>query len=84
MLDLKNKNNDISYIIEVSNTNMNNILENYDVIDNNHIRVISNDNKIGNIIKAIILNDINIYEIKKDLKTLEDIFLDYTGGNIID
>ena len=84
MLDLKNKNDDISYIIEVSNTNMNNILENYDVIDNNHIRVISNDNKIGNIIKAIILNDINIYEIKKDLKTLEDIFLDYTGGNIID
>lgn len=81
--NLRKSKDSIPYMVEVSDTNLDSVLEFYEVVDDKHIRVISNDDKIGNIIKAILLNDINIYEIRKEEKTLEDIFLDYTGGNVI-
>lgn len=84
MKKLKENNNITNYTVEVDNTVLNNILQNYEVIDNNHISIFTNRDEIVNIIKALILNNVNIYEIRKNEKTLEDIFLDYTGGNIIE
>lgn len=81
---LKNDNEIIEYIIEVNNIKLDKIIDNYKIIDNNHILVNSTKERLVNIIKALLLNDINIYEIKKQAKNLEEIFLDYTKGNIID
>lgn len=83
MENLKMNSDNISYVMELSDINLDNILEGYSVIDDKHIRVISNDVNISNIIREIILNNINIYEVKKEERTLEEVFLDYTGGNII-
>ena len=66
----------ITYTIELNNTKLDNILYNYQVMDNKHIKVISKQENINTIIKTLILNNISIYEIKKENKSLENIFLE--------
>ena len=78
---LKNELNQNSYILEVSKTNLDHIIYNYEVIDDKHIKIYTTKNNITNIIKALILNNIDIYEIKKELLTLENIFIDITKDN---
>ena len=65
----------MTYIIELDNISLDKILKDYKIIDNNHIRIISTKENLNNIIKSLILNNISIYEIKKELISLEDIFL---------
>lgn len=81
---LKEKRNLIDYIIELDNTSLENILNHYEIMDESHIKVVSTKEKITEIIKAFVYHNIHIYEIKKEEKTLEGIFLDYTKGNSID
>lgn len=78
--DVKKITEEIEYILEVSNTNLNNILYNYQVIDDNHIKVNTTKEKITNILKTLLLNDILVFEIVKKNKTLEEIFLEEVGS----
>lgn len=64
-----------TYILEVSSINLDNILYHYEVIDANHIRLIATKESITNILKTLLLNDVFIFELKKELVTLEEIFL---------
>ena len=74
--NIKEVTDKITYNIELNNTKLDNILYNYQVIDNNHIKIISKKENINTIIKTLILNNISIYEIKKENKSLENIFLE--------
>ena len=74
--NIKEVTDKITYTIELNNTKLDNILYNYQVIDNNHIKIISKKENINTIIKTLILNNISIYEIKKEKKSLENIFLE--------
>ena len=65
-----------TYIVEVNTTNLNSILYNYKEIDKNHIKITTNKEQLNNIIKTLLLNEISIYEIKKETLSLEEIFLD--------
>lgn len=70
-----------NYLIEVDNINLDNILYNYQLIDTNHIKINTTRTDLSNILKTLITNNINIYEIKKESTSLEDIFIKATKGN---
>lgn len=65
----------ITYQIEVNTISLDKILKDYTIIDDNHIRIITTKDNLNNIIKSLLLNNISIYEIKKELISLENIFL---------
>lgn len=69
---------EINYILEVSNINLDKILYHYEIIDSYHIKVNTTKENITNIIKTLLLNDIEIYELIKETKSLEEIFLEKT------
>lgn len=66
------------YILELSNTNLENILYHYEAIDNYHIKINITKDEMSNILKALLLNDIDIYEIKKVANSLESVYLRIT------
>ena len=51
------------------------ILTSYRVLDNEHIEVSATRENIVNILKALLLNDILVYEVKREVLSLEDVFL---------
>ena len=63
------------YCLEVSDTNLDSILTSYQVLDNEHIEVSTTRENIVNILKALLLNDILVYEVKREVLSLEDVFL---------
>lgn len=63
------------YCLEVSDTNLGSILTSYQVLDNEHIEVSATRENIVNILKALLLNDIFVYEVKREVLSLEDVFL---------
>lgn len=63
------------YCLEVSDTNLDSILTSYRVLDNEHIEVSTTRENIVNILKALLLNDIFVYEVKREVLSLEDVFL---------
>lgn len=68
------------YVFEISNTNnLKNILK-YKKIDKSHIKIASTKSNINNIIKKLIEHNIQIYEIKKENLSLENIFIDKING----
>ena len=77
-------NNKNSYLIELDNTKLDNIINNYKTIDKNHILIKTNKNKIPNIIKKLINNNISIYSIKENNISLENTYLNITRGNKIE
>ena len=73
-----------NYIIEVSHTNINNIINDYKKIDKHHIKVKTNKKNIPKIINKLVKNNISIYKIIEEQNSLEDIYLKITRGNTID
>lgn len=63
------------YCLEVSDTNLDSILTFYQVLDNEHIEVSATRENIVNILKALLLNGIFVYEVKREVLSLEDVFL---------
>ena len=78
LVNLSNNN----YIIELSNINISKYINDYCIIDKNHIRI--KVKSLNGIIKKLIDNNIDIYEIKKEVLSLEDLFISLVGGNTID
>lgn len=66
------------YILELSNINLENILYHYEVIDDYHIKINITKYEMPNILKTLLLNNIDIYEIKKKSSSLENIYLRIT------
>ena len=63
------------YQLEVSSTKLDSILSSYLVIDEAHIELSSTKENIVNILKALLLNDVLVYEVKRKVLGLEDVFL---------
>lgn len=66
------------YILEVSSVNLQKILSNFEIIDNHHIKINTNKEKISNILKTLLLNKVDIYEIRKEVASLEEVFINAT------
>lgn len=73
--EIKKITEQVNYILEVSHINLEKILYHYEVIGPNHIKINTTKDKITNILKTLLLNDIAIYEMKKEVISLEDAFL---------
>lgn len=82
--NIKKVTDQVNYILEVSSVELNNILYHYEVIDDYHIKINTTKDKVANILKALLLNDISVFEMKKEEISLEDAFLKATKGNKID
>ena len=73
-----------NYVLELSNVNVNKYLDNYNIIDDNHIKINVDSKKLNAVIKKLVNNNISIYEIKREVLSLEEIFMSLVGGNTID
>ncbi len=74
------------YILKTDNTSkIKKYLTNIDkIIDNNYVEIIKDEEAMGEFIKRVVLNDIKVYEIKKEDLSLEEAFIKIAGGKKID
>lgn len=74
--------NDNKYIIKIDDANkIKKFLDNtIKIIDANHIEVIKDEKEIALLIKELVFSDVSIYEVKKEILTLEEAFIKKSGG----
>lgn len=83
--EMKNHLNKQYKIFEVDNANkVKSIIPEAVIIENNKVKINLEKEKVPDIIKKIVQNEIKIYEVKEEEKSLEEAFLEKTGGNIIE
>ena len=84
MFELQTLANNNNYIIELNTIKLNKILENYNykIIDSDHIELSIDRSELNKLIKFLLDNNVEIYEIKKQVLSLKNIFLNMIGGNI--
>lgn len=56
----------------------------FNTIDDKKIKINIDKDEVPDLIKCLVENDIKIYEVKEEEKTLEEAFFEKTGGNIIE
>jgi ABC-2 type transport system ATP-binding protein len=79
---LTKKNN--NYLFELDTIKINNILDNYKIINNNTIELLIEKEDIPKIVRKLTNNNIKIYMIKEKSLTLEEAYLLKTEGNTIE
>lgn len=73
--ELKQITDNLEYILEVSDVRLEKILYHFEIVDDNHIKINTSKDKLGDILKVLLLNDIEIYEVKRVIMSLEKMFL---------
>ena len=58
--------------------------EDLEIVDENNFKVQAEKEKIPQIVKELCIADVKIYKISEDQTSLEDAFLEKTGGNVIE
>lgn len=81
--DLKKFSSAKNYIIELDTQKANLILSDYSyqILDREHLKINISTPELNNFIYKLVINDIQIKEIKKEALSLEDIFIQTVGGN---
>lgn len=81
--DLKNFSSAKNYIIELDTQKANLILADYSyqILDREHLKINISTPELNKFIYKLVINDIQIKEIKKEALSLEDIFIQTVGGN---
>lgn len=74
------------YIIKLNDTKKTKKLLNSNdkIVDDNYIEVIKDEKEIAEFIKVLVNNNLDIYEVKKEVLTLEEAFMNRAGGKKID
>ena len=74
------------YIIKLNDTKKTKKLLNSNdkIVDDNYIEVIKDEKEIAEFIKVLVNNNLDIYEVKKEVLTLEEAFINRAGGKKID
>ena len=81
---LKNKSNELCYIINVDNTENINLIFKNEIIDTSSVKVWCNKEFIPIIIESLVKSNIKVYSVKEVEFTLEDAFLERVGEDSID
>ena len=72
-------------IFEVNNVNLaEETIGKIEKIDTNKFKIKVPKQEVPEIVEKLVKNNIKIYEVKQEEKTLEDAFFEKTGGNIIE
>ena len=73
------------FIIEIENTkDIKNIYKEAEVLNNKEFKISIKKENIPDLVADMVKNNIKIYGIKEDEKSLEDAFFERTGGNVIE
>ena len=73
------------FIIEIDNTkNIKKIYSEATIVNDKIFKISMKKENIPNLVVNLVNNNIKIYEIKEDEKSLEDAFFERTGGNVIE
>ena len=84
-LKIKKNKEKITYLFDVNETNsIPTLLQDVEIKTENIFEIQLEKKEIPNVIKKLINNNIDIFEVKEKTITLEEAFLDKTGGNKID
>lgn len=82
---IKKKNKTTTYKFEVDDTSkIIDTLDNFEIINDKEFEITIEKEDIPFVVKELVKREINIYEIKEKQLTLEEAFLNKTGGNKID
>ncbi len=74
-----------SYVFEVDSTSeINKVINDAYILDNHKFKVSVSREQVPNIVTNLVNKNISIYEIKENIISLEEAFLNKTGGNKID
>lgn len=72
-------------LFEVDDVNrVKNLLKEINIVDNNKFKMNLPKEEVPSVICKLVENNIKVYEVKQEEKTLEDAFFEKTGGNIIE
>ena len=81
---LKSKSNELCYLIEVDSVDNINLLFKNEIINDKLVRIWCNKEFIPVVIESLVSSNVKIYSVKEEELSLEDAFLERTGGNSID
>ncbi len=72
-------------VFEVDDVNLvQKIVKDIIVLDNHIFKIKASKEEVPEIIQQLVENQVKIYEVKQEEKTLEDAFFEKTGGNVIE
>ena len=73
------------FILEIDNTkDIKNLYSEATIVNDKIFKISMKKENVPNLVVNLVNNNIKIYEIKEDEKSLEDAFFERTGGNIIE
>ena len=73
------------FIVEIDNTkDIKNLYSEATIVNDKIFKITMKKENVPNLVVNLVNNNIKIYEIKEDEKSLEDAFFERTGGNVID
>ena len=73
------------FIVEIDNTkDIKNLYSEATIINDKIFKITMKKENVPNLVVNLVNNNIKIYEIKEDEKSLEDAFFERTGGNVIE
>ena len=73
------------FIVEIDNTkDIKKLYSEATIVNEKIFKIIMKKENIPNLVVNLVNNNIKIYEIKEDEKSLEDAFFERTGGNVIE
>ncbi|MBQ8659616.1 MAG: ABC transporter ATP-binding protein [Bacilli bacterium] len=74
------------YLFEVSDASMlkDKLNDKEEILDKTHVRIVRTKKEVSSLIKELISDGVDVFEAKMLQVTLEDAFLQRTGGNVID
>ena len=80
------KTNNINYeIIQIENTeNIKEIIKEAIILDEKHFKIKIEKDEVPELVVKLVNNNIRVFGIKEEEKTLEDAFFEKTGGNVIE
>jgi len=78
---LKEMTEKMNYILEVNSVDLQQFLYKYEIIDAHHIKINTAKETLSNILKTLLLNNVDIYEVKREIISLENVFTSATKGN---
>ena len=80
------KTNNINYeIIQIENTeNIKEIIKEAIILDEKHFKIKIEKDEVPELVVKLVKNNIRVFGIKEEEKTLEDAFFEKTGGNVIE
>lgn len=73
------------FIVEIDNTkDIKNLYSEATIVNDKIFKITMKKENVPNLVVNLVNNNIKIYEIKEDEKSLEDAFFERTGGNVIE